>query len=85
LLSFRLVGRTIFASTMPTNTDPAPNSFVGKIHLTQDKLMSVEMWYVDATPWCSAIRRADLFVSLAEGVSTAKCLLLSAPVRIFHR
>jgi hypothetical protein len=45
------------------------NSFVGKIHLSQDKLMSVEMWYVDATPWCSAIRYADLFVSLAEGVS----------------
>jgi hypothetical protein len=46
------------------------NSFVGKIHLIQDKLMSVEMWYVDATPWCSAIiiRYADLFLSLAEGV-----------------
>jgi hypothetical protein len=45
------------------------NPFVGKIHLTQDKLMSVEMWYVDATPWCNAIGYADLFVSLAEEVS----------------
>jgi hypothetical protein len=67
LLSFRLVGRTTFASTMPTNTVPPMNSFIGKIHLTQDKLMSVEMWYVDATPWCYLIRYADSFVSPGGG------------------
>ena len=43
------------------------NSFIGKIHLTQDKLMSVEMWYVDATPWYYPIRYADSFVSPGGG------------------
>ena len=45
------------------------NSFGGRFIQLQDKLMSVEMWYVDATPWCNPIIYADLFiVSLAEGV-----------------
>ena len=42
------------------------NSFIGKIHLTQDKLMSVEMWYVDATPWFTPLDMPIHSCPLAE-------------------